>query len=50
MPDPAVLETRTPADLNPWAGVAVLALHSHTMVEPCNELCTEYPRIEEDQQ
>lgn len=36
------LERRVPADLNPWHGVAVLALHSHTAVEPCDDQCTVY--------
>ena len=30
--------------LNPWAGVAVIALHSHTMDEECTEECTVYAR------
>lgn len=34
------LERRVPADLNPWHGVAVLALHSHTAEEPCDDRCT----------
>lgn len=38
-----VLEARVP-ELNPWAGVAVLALHSHTAEEECDERCTTYTR------
>lgn len=45
-PDPAVLECRTPADLDPWAGVAVLALHSHTAEEPCDSSCSVYERTQ----
>lgn len=41
-PDDSVLEARTP-DLNPWKGVAVLALHSHTADEPCDDRCSVYP-------
>lgn len=44
--DPGVLEARRPvaAELNPWAGVAVLALHSHTAEEACDERCSVYAR------
>lgn len=38
------IERRVPADLNPWAGCAVLALHSRTADEPCTDTCTEYAR------
>ncbi len=41
VPKDDVLESRVP-DLNPWAGVAVMALHSHTAAEPCDDRCTEY--------
>lgn len=41
--DDGVLESRIP-ELNPWKGVAILALHSHTADAPCDSLCTEYHR------
>lgn len=41
--DDGVLESRVP-ELNPWAGCAVLALHSHTADEPCTDTCSEYVR------
>lgn len=37
-----VLEERIPADLNPWAGAAVLGLHNHTAEEACDDTCTTY--------
>lgn len=37
-----VLESRVPADLNPWSGVAIVALHNHTETDPCDDTCTEY--------
>lgn len=45
MDDDGVLEARIPV-LNPWAHVAVIALHSHTADEPCDERCTVYDRTE----
>ncbi|WP_280319943.1 hypothetical protein [Nocardia wallacei] len=36
-----VLEARVPV-LNPWAGVGVLGLHSHTADEPCDDRCSIY--------
>lgn len=41
--DDSVLESRVP-DLNPWSGAAVVALHSHTMDEPCDERCSVHER------
>lgn len=38
-----VLESRTPL-LNPWEGVGVLALHSHTEDQPCDSRCSVYRR------
>lgn len=43
MSEDSVLEARIP-DLNPWSGVGVLALHSHTADEPCHDQCTVYTR------
>jgi hypothetical protein len=40
-PAEGVLEARVPV-LNPWVGVAVLALHSHTADEPCDDRCSVY--------
>lgn len=37
-----VQEERIPADLNPWAGAAVLGLHNHTAEEACDDTCTTY--------
>lgn len=42
LPQPIVLESRVPADLNPWAGAAVFGLHNHTTDEACDETCTVY--------
>lgn len=41
--DDGVLEARVP-ELNPWAGVAVLALHNHTAEQDCDEHCNVYTR------
>jgi hypothetical protein len=41
--DDGVLEARIP-NLNPWAGVSVLALHSHTAEQPCDEQCSIYDK------
>lgn len=38
-----VLESRVP-EVNPWAGVGVLALQSHTFEEPCDDRCSVYDR------
>lgn len=46
MSDDSVLESRVPL-LNPWAGVGVLALHSHTADEECDERCSVYDANEE---
>jgi hypothetical protein len=37
----SVLEARIP-ELNPWAGMAVVAMHNHTAEQPCISSCTEY--------
>ncbi|MGW5519053.1 hypothetical protein [Nocardia africana] len=42
-PDDGVLEARIP-NLNPWAGIRVLALHSHTAEQACDETCSIYDR------
>lgn len=43
--DDGVLEVRVPrGGLNPWAGFGVMALHSHTAEQPCDDRCTEYRR------
>jgi len=42
--DDSVLESRVP-DLNPWSGSAVVALHSHTADEPCDERCSIHERL-----
>lgn len=34
--------TRTPTDLNPWAGAAVVALHNHTETDMCDDTCSVY--------
>jgi hypothetical protein len=39
--DDSVLESRIPI-LNPWAKVAVVALHSHIADEPCDDNCSVY--------
>lgn len=39
MSDDDVLEARIPV-LNPWVGVAVVALHSHTADEACDGRCS----------
>lgn len=39
---PVVMEERIPADLNPWAGAAVVALHNHTETDMCDDTCTTY--------
>lgn len=41
-PQSPVLEQRTPKDLNPWAGAAVVALHNHTETDMCDDTCTTY--------
>lgn len=46
MSDDGVLESRVP-ELNPWRGVAVLALHSHSAEEQCDERCSVYDRAAE---
>jgi hypothetical protein len=45
-PDEGVLEARIP-NLNPWAGVSILALHSHTVEQPCDEQCSVYDKTAE---
>lgn len=41
--DDSILEARVPT-LDPWAGVAVIGLHSHTADSPCDDTCTVYNR------
>lgn len=43
--DDGVLEARVPV-LNPWSNAAVLALHSHTADEPCDDSCSVYERTD----
>lgn len=43
-PDDGVLEARIPADRDPYAGFGVLALHSHTEEQPCDDTCSVYDR------
>lgn len=43
--DDGVLEARVPV-LNPWSGVAVLALHSHSADEVCDDRCSVYDRTD----
>jgi hypothetical protein len=31
-------------ELNPWRDAGVIALHSHTAEEPCDETCSVYER------
>lgn len=44
--DDGVLEARIPT-LNPWAGVSVIALHSHTADQPCDGQCNVYDKAAE---